>query len=201
MANQRFYADLRTLQKRANQRLVRLEQADIESPAYRAVQAQLEVLGRSSKTAAGRRFSETGKATYNEYEMQKAILVKFLGQTTSMVKGAMRAIEQSYGTANIHYRLADLGITKEQWGEFWQNFPANKKDRMFYEQSVKIFKAVIRRQGQPDFDETEYTPAEIAQAIQEGVLLTNIYDKLNLDWQSVEAEETPFFDPFTWENK
>ena len=194
MANQRFYADLRKLQKRANQRLVRLEQADIESPAYRAIQAQLEMIGRSAKTAAGRRFSETGKATYNEYEMQKAMLEKFLSQTTSTTKGAKKAISESYETASRNYGLEELGITQKQWGEFWENFPANKKDRMFYEQAVKIFKSVVRRQGQPDFDENEYSAAEIAQAIQESSTISEIYDKLELDWETVEAEDTPFED-------
>lgn len=194
MANQRFYTDLRTLQKRANQRIVRLEQADIESPAYRAVQAQLEMLGRSSKTAAGRRFSETGKATYNEYEMQKRILEKFLSQTTSTTGGAKRSIEKSFESASEQYGLEDLGITQKEWADFWQNFPSNKKDRMFYDQAVKIFKSVIRKQGQPDFDENEMTPAEIAQAIQESKTLSEVYDKVGVTWEDVEAEDTPFDD-------
>lgn len=194
MANQRFYADLRKLQKRANQRLVRLEQAGIESPAYRAVQGQLEMLGRSSKTAAGRRFSETGKATYNEYEMQKRILEKFLNQTTSTTGGAKKAIDRSYESASEEYGLENLGITKKEWGEFWQNFPSNKKDRMFYDQAVKIFKSVIRKQGQPDFDENELTPGEIANAIQESKTLSEVYDKVGVTWEDVEAEDTPFED-------
>ena len=93
MASTRFYKDLRQLAKQANQRMVRLEKAGIKSPAYEAAQAKLEMIGRSSKTAQGRRFSETGKATYNEYEQIKKILEEFIGQKTSTVKGANKYID------------------------------------------------------------------------------------------------------------
>ena len=50
------------------------EKQGIKSPAYKAVQAKLEMIGRQTKGDRGRRFSETGRATYNEDELQKRIL-------------------------------------------------------------------------------------------------------------------------------
>ena len=109
----KFSTEVRRLAKRANQRMVELERHAINSPAYKAVQATLEMMGRRSKTAFGRRFSETGKGTENELRQQKAALEKFLNQQTSTVRGYNKALDTMYKTADKKYGLSDAGITKD----------------------------------------------------------------------------------------
>ena len=131
----KFYSDLRRKAKQANQRLVRLEKADKKSPAYQAVQAQLEILGRAKGNKKGRRFSETGRATYNEYRAIEKILDSFLGQQTSTVKGYNQYVDDVWSGA-LHSKKIDVdlqkaGITKEQWFEMWSALPDKKRDRQF----------------------------------------------------------------------
>lgn len=130
----KFYADLRRKAKVANQRLVRLERADKKSPAYLAVQAKLEILGREAGKTKGRRFSETGKATYNEYQALSKVLDEFIAQKTSTVKGYTDYVNEVWRGAlkseNIDIDLKKAGITKEQWFEMWSALP-DKKYRTF----------------------------------------------------------------------
>ena len=98
--NKRFYSDLRLKEKAANERMRQLEKAGFNSPAYQAIQAKLEVLGKQTKGNRGRRFSETGKGTYNEREMQKKILNEFLHQKTSSISGAKDYYDRVWETAN-----------------------------------------------------------------------------------------------------
>lgn len=130
----KFYADLRRKAKVANQRLVRLERADKKSPAYLAVQAKLEILGREAGKTKGRRFSETGKATYNEYQALSKVLDEFIAQKTSTVKGYTDYVNEVWRGAlkseNIDVDLKKAGITKEQWFEMWSALP-DKKYRTF----------------------------------------------------------------------
>lgn len=133
----KFYTDLRRKAKQANQRLVRLEQAGKKSPAYLAVQAKLEILGREAGTKKGRRFSETGRATYNEYLAISKILDEFISQKTSTVKGYNKYVDQVWQGAlsnkrgKIDVDLEKAGITKDQWFEMWSALADKKKDRMF----------------------------------------------------------------------
>lgn len=128
----KFSAEVRRLAKRANQRMVELEHHAINSPAYKAVQATLEMMGRRSKTAFGRRFSETGKGTENELRQQKAALERFLNQQTSTVRGYNKALNDMYKTADKKYGLSDAGITKEDYMNLWESLPDKEKDRMYY---------------------------------------------------------------------
>lgn len=133
-SSSKFYKDLRRKAKVANQRLVRLEKADKKSPAYLAVQAKLEILGRTAGKSKGRRFSETGKATYNEYQALLKVLDEFISQKTSTVKGYKEYVDEVWQGAlkseNIDVDLQKAGITKEQWFEMWSNLP-DKKYRNF----------------------------------------------------------------------
>ena len=126
-----FYADLKRKAKVANQRLVRLEKADKKSPAYLAVQAKLEILGRAAGKSKGRRFSETGRATYNEYQALSKVLDEFISQKTSTVKGYQQYVDDVWAGAlkseNIDVNLEKAGITKEQWFEMWSALPDKKK--------------------------------------------------------------------------
>ena len=159
MANKRFYADLRQLAKQANQRMVRLEQAGIKSPAYESVQAKLEMLGKRTGTDRGRRFSETGKATYNEYQQIKKVLQEFVGQKTSRVKGAKDYIESVWQGAQksdkISTDLKRAGITKEDWFEIWKALPDKEKRLYGSEQYIKVvatYKIKAGKMGSDDID-------------------------------------------------
>ena len=181
MANKRFYAELRLMQKAANQRMVRLEQAGIKSPAYLAVQAKLEVLGKRTKGDRGRRFSETGKATYNEMEIQKKILEQFLyGDVTSTVKGAKQYEKDVWETANKNQKLSEAGISKDDWLNFWASMP-DRKDRLYgSEQIVAILRSFMIKRNEGIIDEDAFSVEEIADEIQASKNLKDAYKKLGL---------------------
>ena len=176
--NKRFYKELRLKQKRANERMRQLELQGIDSPAYRAVQAKLEILGKQRKGARGRRFSETGRATYNEMEVQNKILDEFLGQQTSTLSGAKDYYDDVWATANKDNKLTSVGITREQWFDFWESMPDKKKDRMFYSQQVKIFKSFMRKNNKL-INEGKLTVEQIADAIQSSKNLNEVFGSIN----------------------
>lgn len=196
MANVRFYADLRRLAKQANQRMVRLEQAKggsgIKSPAYEAVQAKLEMLGRQVGDTKGRRFSETGKATYNEYEQIKKILEEFIDQKTSTVKGANKYIEDVWQGAQKSEKVAlDLkkaGISKEEWFEIWKNLPSNKKERMYssseYIEMVAVYKATKGKE-KPDV-----SVGDLVKQFEDSKNLKSAYKSLGLSYHDFEVAES-----------
>lgn len=187
MANKRFYKDLRTLAKRANQRMVELEKINFRSPAYQSVQAKLEILGRSSATAKGRRFSETGKATYNEYMKQKKILEEFLSQKTSTLTGAHKYEREIFETSEEKYNLDEAGITREQWAEFWQNMPGKHRDRMFSsDRIIAMVKAYNKKSGGLE-PEGALTMAEIAEEIQAQSTLKGAYKAIGITYKEVNA--------------
>lgn len=187
MANKRFYKDLRLLAKRANQRMAELEKINLRSPAYQSVQAKLEILGRSSVTAKGRRFSETGKATYNEYMKLKKILEEFLAQKTSTLTGAHKYERAIFDTSEEKYNLDEAGITREQWAEFWQNLPGKHRDRMFSsDRIIAMVKAYNKKNG--DFEPEEVlTMAEIAEEIQAQSTLKGAYKAIGVTYKEVNA--------------
>ena len=170
--------ELRLLQKAANERMRQLEKKGIKSPAYQAIQAKLEILGKQRKGDRGRRFSETGRGTYNEKEMQKRILKEFLGAKTSTLTGSKDYYDRVWATANEGDKLTREGISREQWFEFFENMPDNKKDRMFYSQQVKIFKSFMRKNGEL-VNEGKITIEEIADSIQEADKLNKVFSNLN----------------------
>lgn len=183
----RYYNELRLLQKAANQRIRELEKRDIKSPAYQAVQAKLEILGKKTASGKGRRFSETGKATYSELEIQKKMLRDFLNAKTSKVTGAKNYFDNVWNTAEKNLGLTEAGISREQWLDFWDNMPDKKKDRMFYSNQVKIFKAFMRKHGEL-IDEGKLTIADVANEIQEAETLSEVYSNLGISLLEVEAE-------------
>ena len=170
--------ELRLMQKKANERMRQLEIKGIKSPAYQAVQAKLELLGKQRKGDRGRRFSETGKGTYNERQMQKRFLREFLEADTSTLKGAKDYYDRVWETAQKNNKLADAGISRDQWFNFFENMPDKKRDRMFYSQQVKIFKAFMRKNGEL-VDEGKITIEDIADSIQESEKLNEVFSNLN----------------------
>lgn len=159
MANKRMYKDLRAKAKRANQRLVRLEKAGKKSPAYLAAQAKLEMLGRRAGTDIGRRFSETGKATYNEYEALSKVLDEFLAQRTSTVGGYTKYIDDVWAGAlqsdKITTDLEKAGITKEQWFEMWRNVPDRKQRHFDSSEYIEALAILNVRNGKVENEELD----------------------------------------------
>lgn len=187
MANKRYYKDLRLLAKRANQRMVELEKIGMRSPAYQAVQGKLEILGRSGTSDHGRRFSETGKATYNEYMRQKKVLEEFLGHKTSTLRGAHSYEKNIYDTASDWYGLDEAGISREQWAEFWQNMPGKHRDRMFSsDRIISMVKAYTKKNGYLEPEDT-LTMSEIASEIQAQSTLKGAYKSLGITYKEANA--------------
>ena len=194
MANKRFYSDLKRMAKQANQRMVRLEKAGIKSPAYQAVQAKLEIMGKNKSGDKGRRFSETGKATYNEMEYLTKILKDFLYEdVTSTVSGAQNYINSVWEGANKNGQLSEAGISKEDWFEFWSNMP-DKKDRIYgSEQYVAMIRAYSMKDGKMK-DDNAMTMEEIAEEIERSKSLEKAYEALGLTPEEVIEARISFGD-------
>ena len=177
--NRRYYPELRLKQKAANERMRQLEKQGINSPAYQAIQARLEVLGKQTKGARGRRFSETGRATYNEMELLDKILDEFLGAKTSKISGAKEYERDVWETANKNGKLTDIGITRNEWLEFWENMP-DRKDRLYGStQIVAIMRAYVKKNNEL-VDTDRLSMQEIADEIQRNKTLTEAYDALGI---------------------
>ena len=187
MANVRFYKELRLKEKAANERMRQLEKAGIKSPAYQAAQAKLEILGKTTKGNRGRRFSETGKATYNEMEILDKILNEFLyEQTTSTVKGAKEYEDDVWNSANQNNKLDEAGITRKEWLDFWASMP-DKKERLYGStQIVAIVRAYSMKNGQLE-DENKMSMQEIADEIQASKNLKSAYASLGLSYKDVQS--------------
>lgn len=187
MANVRFYKELRLKEKAANERMRQLEKAGIKSPAYQAAQAKLEILGKSTKGNRGRRFSETGKATYNEMEILDKILNEFLyEQTTSTVKGAKEYEDEIWNSANQNNKLDEAGISRKEWLDFWASMP-DKKERLYGStQIVAIVRAYSMKNGQLE-DENKMSMQEIADEIQASKNLKSAYASLGLSYKEVQS--------------
>jgi hypothetical protein len=183
--NVRYYNDLRLKAKAANERMRQLEKQDINSPAYQSVQAQLEILGKQTKGNRGRRFSETGKATYNEAELLNKILDNFLyEQSTSTVKGAREYQKDVWESANANNKLSEAGISKDDWLHFWESMP-DKKDRMYgSSQIVAMVRAYSIKNNKLD-DQDKMTVDEIADEIQNSKNLKSAYKALGLNYDEV----------------
>lgn len=177
--NKRLYPELRLKQKAANERMRQLEKAGIKSPAYQAVQAKLEVLGRQTKGDRGRRFSETGRATYNEKELLDKILSEFLDYETSTLKGAKAYQQEVWDAANKNQKLAEAGITRDEWLKFWENMPS-KKDRLFgSSQYVTMIRSyAIKNGGLEDMD--KMTIEEITAEIKSKTTVKEAYKAIGL---------------------
>lgn len=187
MANVRLYKELRLKEKAANERMRQLEKAGIKSPAYQAVQAQLEILGKTTKGNRGRRFSETGKATYNEMEILNKILNEFLYEhETSTLTGARKYERDIWETANKNGKLSSIGVTRDEWLSFWESMP-DKKDRLYGSgQLVAMMRAYTIKNGKLD-DDDKMSMQEIADEIQASKNLKDAYKKLGITSSEVSA--------------
>lgn len=185
MANVRLYKELRLKEKAANERMRQLERAGIQSPAYQAVQAKLEVLGKQTKGSRGRRFSETGKATYNEMEILDKILNDFLyGQETSTVSGARKYQKEVWESANKNNKLSQAGISRDDWLKFWESMP-DKKERLYGSSQIVAMIRAYSIKNAKLVDEDKMSMEEIAQEIQASKNLKNAYKQLGLSYSDV----------------
>ena len=192
MAKERYYEDLRKLQKRANQRMVRLEKEDkMKTPAYQAVQGKLEMIGQRKVKGKGkgRRFKESGKATYNEYEMQKKILEEFLGAKTSTVKQAREYYNFIYNTSDQLFDLKENGISQKDWLDFWDKMPDKKKRDGMLESDriVEILKAFSYKKGNEKKKKITKTDLnKIVRAVKADNEFKTVYKSLGLNYQDME---------------
>ena len=186
MANVRLYKELRLKEKAANERMRQLEKAGINSPAYQAVQAKLEVLGKQTKGNRGRRFSETGKATYNEMETLDKILNEFLYESkTSTLKGAREYQRDVWETANKNNQLSAAGISRDDWLKFWESMP-DKKDRLYgSSQIVAMVRAYSIKNGKLE-DDDKMSMQEIAEEIQASKNLKDAYKKIGITYKDAQ---------------
>lgn len=130
-----FSAELKRLAKKANRRMRELEAAGYESgsPAYQSVQAHLEMMGRQTKTAAGRRFSESGKyVDRNDLRQQLAVINKFLAAKTSTRTGYEEYRKKIYETADKTYKLKENNISQSDFEDFLDALPDKESDRAYY---------------------------------------------------------------------
>ncbi len=183
MAYQRIYEDYRLKAKRANQRMVELEKRGYKSPAYEAVQARLEMLGRSKGKAAGRRFSETGRATWQYYEQVSKVLDEFLATKTSTIGGYNAFYDSVWRGADQDGKLSAAGVTKDDYLEFWRNMPNSEKDRLYGSaQNIRIVQ-MLEYKGKVGTNKNQYTPAQIANIIQGSKNLKDVYKKLGISFK------------------
>lgn len=140
-----FDQNLKRLAKKANRRMRELESKGYMSPAYKGVQARLEMMGKKptitikSKSEDipdkhyGRRFSESGKFTnQNDLRQQLAEINRFLNARTSTRTGYEEYRAEIYESADEIYNLSKHGIDQDAYEQIFDELPDDKKDRMYY---------------------------------------------------------------------
>ena len=188
MANKRFYNDLRLLAKRANQAMKRLERLGVDSPAYRAAQAELEILGREPRGKDhGRRFSESGQATWVEYEYMKRVLNNFLSMKTRTQSGAREYWSNVWSGAeeNAELKLKETGVTKKQWFDFWENMEQDKKSRLLgSDVYVRILRTYTYKNRELS-DDQKMSAEQIAEAIKTASNVKEAYKAVGITYRDV----------------
>lgn len=185
MAEKRFYKDLKKLAKRANQRMVELERRGMETNAYEFVQGYLEMAGVKRKSATGRRFSETGKATYNEYEVMKKFLDRFLNSKTSTVSGTKKFYNDVWEGAKRNLEIDKYGITKDEYLAIWENLPAKKKDRLYGSGTIIKMTSTALRKNDTLEDENKMSVKEIVEEIQNSKNVKSAYKSLGITYKDM----------------
>ena len=128
-----FDKNLKRQAKKANRRMRELESKGYNSPAYKAVQAQLEMMGVRKTTAKGRRFSESGKATdQNDLRQQLSVIEKFLNSKTSTRTGYEEYRQNIYESASKSYDFDKYGISQSDYEELLESLPDETSDRQYY---------------------------------------------------------------------
>lgn len=101
-----LYAELRAAAKRANQRLVRLEQAQVDSPAYKIAVNDIE---NTLNMKSGKpRFSVSKNMTYNQMQKEMKVVNRFLNSTSSTRRGMTVTIKKRSSTLYKRYGATKL---------------------------------------------------------------------------------------------
>ena len=188
----REYNEIRLKAKAANERMRQLEKKGYDTGAYKAVQAKLKMIGRPQTKAGKYRFSESARYTYNEMEQLNKILDQFLGSKTSTLSGTKEYYQKVYDTANKNLHLDQYGISKQDYLNFWENMPANQKDRLYgSSEIITMFRAYYLKNKQLKAAD-RMTPEEIAAAIENNnnKTLKDAQKRLGLDYKDVKKIRT-----------
>ena len=183
MAYRVFDNDLRLMAKKANERMRQLEKQGINSPAYQAVQARLEQLGRHTDSAQGRRFSESGKGTRNEILQQKKALSDFLNQQTSTLSGAKKYRKDVLASADKNYNYKEAGLTDSDWMDIWENIDDYEDIPYGSDQIIAIVETYTEKQNSKNkktAQKYQKNISEIIDTIQSAKNFQDALKKLNL---------------------
>lgn len=189
MAYRVFDNDLRLMAKKANERMRQLEKQGINSPAYQAVQARLEQLGRHTDSAQGRRFSESGKGTRNEILQQKKALSTFLNQQTSTLSGAKQYRKDVLTTADKYYDYKGAGLSDQDWLDIWTNLDDYADIPYGSDEIIAIVETYTEKKNSKNkktAKKYQKNISEIIDTIQSAKNFQDALKKLNLSIKEVE---------------
>lgn len=189
MAYRVYDNELRLMAKKANERMRQLEKQGINSPAYQAVQARLEQLGRHTDSAQGRRFSESGKGTRNEILQQKKALSDFLNHQTSTLSGAKQYRKDVLESAQKYYNYDEAGLSDSDWLGIWEDLDDYKELPYGSDQIIAIIESYTEKQNDPDEKISSKYQKNISDVIDE-ILSAKSFQhalkKLNLTVKDIE---------------
>lgn len=189
MAYRIFDNDLRLMAKKANERMRQLEKQGINSPAYQAVQARLEQLGRHTDSAQGRRFSESGKGTRNEILQQKKALSDFLNQRTSTLSGAKQYRKDVLASADKNYNYKEAGLSDADWLNIWADLDDYEDIPYGSDQIIAIVETYTEKANSKNKrtrQKYQKNISEIIDTIQSAKNFQDALKKLNLSIKDIE---------------
>lgn len=187
--NRTFDRELQLMAKRANQRMVELERQGIKSPAYQHIQAVLSAEGRKTGANRGRRFSETGKGTFNQIQHQKALLRRFLNQQTSKLTGAKKYRRKVEETIENKYHLEEAGFDFGDFVKAMEKLADSEASRVFGSDIVVKIITTVHRQQNEGILEQEFTTDEIMETIEGSKSLKSALSHLGLTFADLEGED------------
>lgn len=182
MANKRKYNDIQKMAKVLNERMRQFEKRGMKPPSYRSLQATLEAMGKHAEGDTGRRFSTGKYYTWADAEMLRSIMRKALNMETSTVTGAKAYYDEVWASAlaNKQLKIKELGITREQWFDFWEEFPNKEKNRTYDSgQTITFLQQYIKQKGKLT-NENELTAKDIAREIQAAGSIKEAYTALGI---------------------
>jgi len=193
-----FNKELKRNAKKANRRMRELEAADYNSPAYKAVQAQLEMMGVRQTSAKGRRFSESGKAIdQNDLRLQLSVIDKFLNSKTSTRTGFEEYRKQVFESADKTYKFKEHGITQTDYEDLLNSLPDEEDERVYYmtvyvqtmeaytrkietdKSNAKTFKEI------DNIEENKYSIDELVEIMQKSKDYKSALSKLGLTYKDI----------------
>lgn len=185
MAYRIYDAELRSMAKRANQRMVELERRGMTPGAYKEVQGRLAVFGRKPAEGRGMRFSETGKGTRAEIAAQKKALEAFLGSRQSTLSGLKQIRKETVEASKKSLGDWSEDLSDQEYFELWDSLPEDVRDRSFGSQTVvTMVQAAVRNAKNSGQD---YTISDIVGKIQSANSLKDAMNKLGITYEDMDA--------------